>query len=277
MKHLLKRILHGYIPYYICRVFSPTSPCLKYYKYIKNNGYARHLFEFRGEYESLPITVEYDEERNLHYVSNKQGRKLYFRRGTPPHRIAKHYRILAMEQDARSPHRYFDNPAEAEGTSFVDVGSAEGYTSLEIVDRVRHLYLFEADRQWLEALEATFTPWKEKVTINPRRVGERNTAGEVTLDAFFGGKDESSLFLKMDIEGAERQALWGAKKLFSTQKLKFAICTYHKDDCDVIPRLLETYPCTFIKQYGFFRNRLRCVVVRGQTNQCIDSPIADNH
>ena len=47
----------------------------------------------------------------------------------------------------------------------MDAGCAEGYTSLEVVEEVDHLYLFECDEAWIEALEATFALWREKVTI----------------------------------------------------------------------------------------------------------------
>ena len=80
-------------------------------------------------------------------------------------KIERMYRALVMEQDPRSPHRYLDCTDEAKGYTWVDAGCAEGYTSLEMVEEVDHLYLFECDEAWIEALEATFALWREKVTI----------------------------------------------------------------------------------------------------------------
>ena len=39
------------------------------------------------------------------------------------------------------------------------------HISLEIIEEAKHVYLFEQDEQWLEAIRATFEPWQAKVTI----------------------------------------------------------------------------------------------------------------
>lgn len=63
----------------------------------------------------------------------------------------------------------------------------------------------------------------------------------VTLD---GLVDELGLdrvdFIKMDIEGAERYALAGARKLLTAHRPRLAICIYHApDDPDVVPRVIR--------------------------------------
>jgi FkbM family methyltransferase len=67
------------------------------------------------------------------------------------------------------------------------------------------------------------------------------TVRAVTLD---GMVDELKLgrvdFIKMDIEGAERHALAGARRILASHKPRLAICIYHApDDPDVVPRVIR--------------------------------------
>lgn len=117
----MKRLLYGAIPYYLTKIFSSHSPSLKYYKYIKDHKYSRHLYEFREEYDDMEVHIQMDESRGLHYVL-KDGKRLYFRRNTPLDKIARNYRELVMEQDKRSPHHYLESIKEVTGKTFVDIG-----------------------------------------------------------------------------------------------------------------------------------------------------------
>lgn len=96
----------------------------------------------------------------------------------------------------------------------------------------------------METLKITFAPWKDKVTIVPKYVCDKEDEDSVTLDSFFSDKKED--FLKMDIEGAELSALDGAKELIKGDKpLKVAVCAYHKEkDEDEIKKRLTNFQIT---------------------------------
>lgn len=265
MKRALKRVLYGTIPYYFTRLAIPNSPCVKEYKYIKEYGYARHLFNFRHEYQNIQIDVHEDQEKGLHYILHKGNKRLYFQRNLTVNKIQNMYRELLIEQDIRSAHHYIDDISEVKGRTFLDIGSAEGFSALDLIEEVKEVYLFEQDENWIEALNATFEPWKEKVTIVRKYISDYNDKDHQTLDDFFKNKTKENLFLKMDIEGEERKALLGSTELFqNASNLRFAICTYHlNDDKRVISSFLDKYGCTYTDQVGFFRHKLRSVVLRG--------------
>jgi len=130
-------------------------------------------YSFTDRYMAAAPPVHRDRSLGLHYVEH-HGRRLYWRQGRKARRIAGDYQALLAEQDPESPHRYFTAAfAPRPGCIFADVGSAEGIVALDVVERVEHLYLFEGDANWRTALEATFRPWREKVTIVDRLVGRR--------------------------------------------------------------------------------------------------------
>lgn len=76
--------------------------------------------------------------------------------------------------------------------------------------------------------------------------GGGETISVVSLDEVI---EESVSFIKMDIEGAEVEALKGAKRIIQENKPKMAICIYHKpDDMWAIPLLIHE----FVPNYRFY-------------------------
>jgi len=65
----------------------------------------------------------------------------------------------------------------------------------------------------------------------------------VSLDGYFKCMPESRwpTFIKMDIEGAEREALLGSAEIIKSRKPKLAICAYHKpEDIYELPQIISS-------------------------------------
>lgn len=265
----LKCILYGTIPYFCVKALNPSSPKLVYYNYFRKKGYTRYPYAFAEKYQQMSIEVLWDKDKGLPYVIHRESKRLYFPKEYTPAQIMKNYKALLIEQDGEHPHHYADSLEEFRGKTLLDVGSAEGFTALDTIELTRFVYLFEYEDKWIEALQATFEPWKENVAIIKKYVGNRNDAMNVTLDEFLKERPRKDLFLKMDIEGAECEALEGCVNLFSeAENLDFAICTYHKEEDEVkIPAFLDRFHCSysFNEGYMFVKHSFRKCLVRGSS------------
>jgi hypothetical protein len=132
------------------------------------------------------------------------------------------------EQDERSAHRYVRSHAELKGKTLLDVGAAEGIFSLDTIELTERTVLFECLEHWQPALEATFAPWREKVTIVKKFVGDKSEGAYIRLDDYLGNH-RNHLFIKMDIEGAEAMALMGTSQVLQQgQDVQLSVCTYHR-------------------------------------------------
>jgi len=162
------------------------------------------------------------------------------------------------------------------GEIFVDGGACYGDTSHMFAKlcqaksiKYKHIYSFEPNEKcykvaqnillphfpdidiitkglWNRKTELTFTsaPNAAASTMVLGVAGEKSVVSVISLDEFFAEKpfDDWPTFIKMDIEGAEQEALQGAKEVISVKYPKLAICVYHKpDDPYEIMRILRTY------------------------------------
>ena len=209
-------------------------------------------YPFSSKYKSEDIEVIYDPAVKLNYVMH-DGKRLYFRRGWSKTRIRRAWCDLLREQDPKSPHRYLDGSfAPGENDIIADIGAAEGNFSLSVVDRVGKIYLFEYDRRWIEALKATFAPWKDKVEIVDKYAGDVNDSSHVSIDSFFAER-EFPAFIKIDVDGSEDSVLKGCNKVFQSGKpMKVALCTYHKnDDEKIFTAFMENVGFTVTPSKGY--------------------------
>ena len=142
---------------------------------------------------------------------------------------------------------------------FVDCGAYDGGTTLDFIRRVprRYGYMHSYYAYALEPDPSKYKLTKTVLEFNQAKnydvfnVGayeregetsfERNsyggkisTDGDVrlpvtTLDALLYDKPKQPTFIKMDIEGAELQALRGAYNIIKRNKPTLAVCVYHGD------------------------------------------------
>ena len=227
-------------------------------------GYSPYPYVWKKEYDEQYYGVTVDPENGLPYVIHN-GKRLYFRRGTE-NSVESTYRALLIEQDKRSAHRYVKTYEELEGKTLLDIGTAEGIFTLDTIEYIDRAYLFECDESWIEALEETFAPWREKITVVRKYVSDIDDENNVTLDTYFKDKPSENLFFKMDIEGYERKALKGAEHLLkSSAKISGSVCIYHlHDDEAVITNLLSSNGLKTEIQPGYlyFEKEMRSAIVR---------------
>lgn len=240
-------------------------------RYIEENGLEIFNYDFKNKYKNLKIDTYYDDEKQLYYVLHK-GRKLYFSREyDSPKKVTDYYRGLLIEQDKDSPHCYENESYYVEdGDVVVDCGVAEGNFALDIIDKAAKVYLLEADSRWIEALQATFDGYADKVVIIQTFLSSYIEGSISTIDSLI---EEPVNYIKMDIEGSEWDALLGAKKTISkSNKLKMSICCYHSDfDQILIENVLDTYGIQHeISQgYMWFPYLYRQTVVSTRLNRAL--------
>lgn len=121
-------------------------------------------------------------------------------------------------------------------------------------------------------MEATFAPYKEKITIVRKYVSDVDEEDNITLDTFFRdeGKFIDNLFLKMDIEGYERKALEGAVHILEHgRQVGGSVCIYHlHDDKKVIESELKKFNLKTSIQPGYlyFEKEMRSAIIRFRGN-----------
>lgn len=234
-KFIRKKILARQLPidiqrYYASLPESPSAEIQTALDYLKSHKLEVFPYPFQDEYLAENVQVFEDQQNGMKYVL-LDGKKLYFKKRWGVKKIQNLYNLLSKEQDIRSPHRYLtDDFTFDEGDVLVDVGAAEGNFALSVVEKASKIILFEADQEWIEPLNATFAPWKDKVTIVKKYVSNLTDEKNARLDDTIETQSKP-MFLKIDVEGAESRLLAGAGRIITGQNpIKVAICTYHKQN-----------------------------------------------
>ncbi len=234
-------------------------------RWLRKNKVFVFPYAFTKKYRAADVPLQRDEEKDLFYTLYR-GQRLYYKDADHAGRAKRYFNSIFMEQDPASPHRYLtDDFTVDEGEVVVDIGAAEGNFALDVVERARKVWLFEAGSHWLRALQATFAPWGNKTEIVPKMVAERTTATTVSLDDFFREREPFD-FIKIDVDGAELQVIRGMERLIREKKVrKIALCTYHRQhDAEFFSRLLRSYGyhVAFSPGYMIFRKRIEAPYLR---------------
>lgn len=197
--------------------------------YIRRRGVQIFPYDFTDKYSHSSIEVFEDSACGLKYVM-MDNKRLYFKRRWSVKRIRKSFHDLSLEQDPESPHRYLSTDFTVSSSDVLaDFGAAEGNFSLSVIEKIKKVYLFESDPEWIEALEMTFLPWKDKVEIVPRFVSDINDEKHCSGDVFFSGRELT--FMKIDVDGGERKLLQGfAETINNASRMQIALCTYHQHE-----------------------------------------------
>ena len=207
--------------------------------YYQNGGKSPFPYSLEKLFNKDEIIILHDE---LPYVLHNKN-KLYFPKNFSENKIRKLYLGLIVEQHIKSPHCYTQNNFPVpKGSTLVDIGCADGMFSLDQIDNIDQLVLFETREYWIEALNKTFKPWSNKVDIVNAYVSDVNDENNITLDSY-SFKKSDHFYLKIDVEGAEARVLAGAEKFLKEQKsIQIAIATYHfENDFKMIETTLSKY------------------------------------
>jgi len=244
--------------------------------FLKVNKLNVFPYNFIQKYNPSNIQLEKDQKTEL-YFTMWEGKKLFYKNGSQPQKAKKYFKSLLLEQDEASPHCYLTPKFDVEeGDVVLDIGAAEGNFSLSVIEKASFIYLFEVEKEWINALNATFEPWKDKIEIVQKYVSDVDNQTCVKLDTFLG-ENKKINFIKADVEGAEAQVINGASRIMANQKnIKVAICTYHRQaDAKNLDELLKTkgFVNHFSDRYMIFHfgstnvvepPYLRKAVLRGQ-------------
>jgi FkbM family methyltransferase len=153
-----------------------------------------------------------------------------------------------------SPHRYVTADQVGRDWVIYDLGAAEGYQAKQWSKTAKQVIIFEPFEFWHKLLEVTFK--KEiaagrvrviNVGISDREKTIEYRGDKIELKSLDTVVEEYALplpdYIKVDIEGEEKNFIAGAKKVLAgggTKKIE--ICVYHKPrDYVDIPTLLEEF------------------------------------
>lgn len=147
--------------------------------------------------------------------------------------------------------QYFEDflTLRSSGETFIDIGAFDGYTSQEFIrlcPDYRAVYLFEPDENNINSARKRLAQFNDiffyqKGLSNKKQVLRFDSSGassrisetgniSIEVDILDDIITDPVSFIKMDIEGAEAEAIAGAGNIIEKYHPKLAISAYHKPD-----------------------------------------------
>lgn len=206
--------------------------------------------------------VVHGRENGLPYILHENNKKVFFPVGTTVHAMIENYKCLLLREGITgkgileaSPHCYQDDDFFVEnGDCVLDIGCAEALFAIDNIDKAKKVYLFECERFWQKPLKATFSQYADKVCITKKTVSSVTSKIATRLSDVVAkdGALEDRYFVKMDIEGGEKEVISGNADFLRQNKVKLSCCVYHnQEDAALIKNMLEKigYETRFSKGY----------------------------
>ena len=193
-------------------------------------------------------TTVVEHANGLSYIEHgNPGKRVFFPKYIAAHRVSSAYdelvRVEGIVGKASSPHSYQDSAHMVESNDVIlDIGCAEALFALDNIEKASKVYLFESLKDWRKPLLLTFAPYKGKTVLVNKLVADKTTRKTTTIADVVQecGSPDSKFFVKMDIEGCERDVIKGNADFFRNNKVKLSCCCYHRqDDAVVIEKLLK--------------------------------------
>lgn len=181
-------------------------------------------------------------------------------------RITKNNKYYAHAKDISSEYpQYYDKsllPLPNNNDVFCDCGGYIGDSVEQFIinynSNYKKIYMFEPERNNIESAKKLLSKYKNieivEAGVGRERgqlfLGGSDSSGRVQKDGDYKiiitSIDESvreqATFIKMDIEGSEKDAIFGAKQQIINYAPTLAICVYHlRDDIYSIYELVKSY------------------------------------
>lgn len=233
-------------------------------EYLKENGTLTGYLYKRTNKEIDSVTIGFDKKKKMPFVIH-EDKRVYFPKNYSKETVKRIYLTLITEENIlgggfteKSPHQYTTESFYVKKNDIVlDVGACEGLFLLDVIDMVKKGFVIESDKKWINALKATFEPYKDKVTIINKFASNKDSLNELTIDTCLKN-DFGNIFIKMDVEGSENLVLQSALKVLNRKEdIRVSCCTYHRhDDASLIEDFFKgiNYQAEFSDGYTLFNH-----------------------